>query len=46
MNKVPYFIILTVVLFIAYSKNESTDLETNDGSPMVETDPSYMVVKE
>jgi hypothetical protein len=46
MNKVPYFIILTVVLFIACSKNESTDLETNDGSPMVETDPSYMVVKE
>lgn len=46
MNKVPYLIIFTLLLVFACSKNESTDLETDDGSPIVKADSSYMVVKE
>lgn len=46
MNKITYLIIFTVLLFIACSKNESTDLEADDGSPIVKADSSYMVVKE
>lgn len=46
MNKVTYLIIFTVLLFIGCSENESTDLEADDGSPIVKADSSYMVVKE
>ena len=46
MNKVTYLIIFTVLLFIGCSKDESTDLEADDGSPIVKADSSYMVVKE